>query len=691
MDWHDIVWIAGQWIDHAGWLHPYMGKILLSLLVTGWLTWLSIQAGCRVLSRIAGGHEMTALERTVFGAGLGLGLLSMLSLLLGAAHLWYAGLFWVLLLLLTLAIWVRPIPVRDRAPWASIVGRPGLSHLVLLLCFIVFLAGEMNPEISYDALYYHLAVPNLYRVSHQIVNVPTMMFSNFVIMIQTLYGLALTVGNAMVAKLLHGVMGGLLLLAFAAFARRYLSPGAGVMAGVIFFSIPMVGFNISTAGIDVGWTFFQFLAMFALIRSLEYEPVSGPHRSWTIVAGLFMGLAMSCRYLGWLALPLACTVIYVHRVFNEQRASRGAIQEMGWFAGAAVLVSVPWLMKNLFFHGNPIYPLGGMWLGWPTIHQEQWAAFLQDTRSRVFTATTQSWLDFGQFIVRHPWDLTMHGSSTNDFIGPVLLCLLPVLLLGRPAAYPLPQLRLYLALLWTMWLFTNTIPRYGMPALALLSVVLAESLVSLPLLRWQHRLLSLGIVVLACTNLYWQALDLHVQGGWQVVKGAVSEEEYLKQGHGSSYRVPPFAALTWMNRHLDQRAKVLFVGEARSYYLDRASIPSSLLDLQPLVRWSNEAADAETLWRRLKAEGATHLFLNYGEALLREEYQPFRWTAHGWATFQGFWDRHVRLLWFEESDDASDPRGLYVYQLLDESESNRPHAIPANPFLRWAPGGPGFR
>ena len=65
---------------------------------------------------------------------------------------------------------------------------------------MVFLFGSLSPEIFYDSLHYHLAVPNLYRLHHGIYNEPNFAYAGFVMSVQMVWGFALTLGNENTAK-----------------------------------------------------------------------------------------------------------------------------------------------------------------------------------------------------------------------------------------------------------------------------------------------------------------------------------------------------------------------------------------------------------------------------------------------------------------------------------------------------------
>jgi len=67
--------------------------------------------------------------------------------------------------------------------------------------------------------------------------------------------------------------------------------------------------------------------------------------------------------------------------------------------------------------------------------------------------------------------------------------------------------------------------------------------------------------------------------------------------------------------------RLLFIGETRPYYFSRDAVAPHPIDVHPLSRWVHEATSAESLIRRLTAEGITHVVLNVREfRRVREKY-----------------------------------------------------------------------
>src|SRR5262249_12248683 len=131
---------------------------------------------------------------------------------------------------------------RVDSQGSELLGPWSFVWLVVLLLFAgLFLAGAAIPELFFASLFYHLGVPNLVRLEHRIYKLP-LAYSTFIMTAHMLWGFALTLGNELAPKLLNVTLGAGLAAAFAAYGQRWLSRGSGLLAGVLFLSMPVTGY-----------------------------------------------------------------------------------------------------------------------------------------------------------------------------------------------------------------------------------------------------------------------------------------------------------------------------------------------------------------------------------------------------------------------------------------------------------------
>ena len=686
---------------HFSLWHMYSLKALGSLALAAWIVWAAIQYGARLLARMSPVSPISRLEKHVFSAALGFGILSFSTFALGVLRLWYASVFWLLLIVATgWLVWKRSAepttparqtfseasPYRARASRVCL-GSPAMRGWqwfaagLLAITAVIFLVGDLSPEVFYDSLHYHLAIPNLYLISHRIYDQPNVAYSSLVMTVDLAWGFALTVGNEITAKLLHGAAALLLMASFVAFERRYLTPGAGMLGGLFFLSMPLVGMNATTAGTDIAVSALQSIAIFTLVRALVETHEEPQTRHWLRLSGVFTGLTASCKYTCLPAIPVACAVIVWWKRYRERREWKAIARQVTIFAVPAVLVVIPYFVKNIIFHHNPVYPFAATFWGEPRLSLENWRNLASDTQPRRFGDFTNA-RSLVQLTL-HPWLITMTGRTSLDFIGPVLLGLLPVTLLARPSGKAYGLLTRYCLGLWAVWFLTTSTARFAMPLFAMASLVVADALLRTGGGVFKRTVLALSLAIVA-TNLYFMVFFIANSENWRVLFGQLSERNYLADAH-PTYPAPSYEAFEWMNQHLPAGSKVLQVGDTRTLYTRVPVVPSSAYNNQMIMEVA-QAPTADAMARRLREQGITHIFINFGEAVATESYDLFPWDPRSWAVLEEFWSRYPQLIWVSYRPDPANLKGLFVFKLRSDEESKQPLLPPSpNPLVRWKP------
>jgi hypothetical protein len=379
----------------------------------------------------------------------------------------------------------------------------------------------------------------------------------------------------------------------------------------------------------------------------------------TVLAGLLTGLAASCKYPGFVLVPLAAAIfLWQYR----KRPSREALAELMRFCIPAMLVLSPILIKNWVFHGNPVYPFAGTWWGEPRIDPARWRFFLLDISrpdlSRMFLSP-EAFLSFWLT----PWFDRMNISPFALKVGLPFLITLPLVFVARSRSQAVSLLKRFAVPLWMVWICTMTSPRFGLPFLAVLTPLIADAAVRFGK-KFEVRGLVVGVILAgSLTNLYFAGKLIALTGSWRVVAGQESAARYLSEMR-PGYQFPPYEAIQWMNANLPRDSKILFVREARSFYTRLPVIASAFTDPQPLEETARRSVNAEDMSRSLAEAGITHLFLNYPEAMRMEPYAIPRLDARSQKVVLDFWREHTRLIWRKESDNGEEPQALYVYELI---------------------------
>lgn len=603
---------------------------------------------------------MNLCEEISFSAALGLVVFAQVVLGLAVAGLLYRAAV-VALLLVSTGLGVWSLIVNPREPQAGPVFKPGVadSFAMLLLgaALLLGLAGALSPEVFYDSLVYHLAVPNLYAIKHRLTDMPYNLLSNNFQLHVMLYTAGLLLKDEFVPKVTNYAAGVLSVLALLGLAQRHVTPRAGLWAALIFFTMMQTLVSSWSSGTEMLLAYFSLTALAAVLR---YEP--GVSR-WLFLGAVLAGAAMAVKATGLLP-ALAVALVLAYRLRDRQGAARRALLLFVLVAAVPVL---PWLVKNQVYRHNPVYPFLTSVFGTPAGADPQKIQLFISENHQLGGPGAVDWLT-------RPWKITMGDVVNSQFFSPLFLFLLPLLFLLGPSGPASQALWLYFLTIWLLWSSTSTLVRFLMPAYPAAALLMAAALEGRT-----HAVLKKALsvtVLLSCAlGLYWAGWIYYSQGLWQPLTGLVTGREYLSSTR-PAYAFSHYAAIEFINDKLPPRAKTLIVGDARSYYFRKDFVVSSVFDKTPAVEWAAASGDGDELYARMKAEGVTHLLVNTSEAIrLGRSYGIFYWDERTRGVFNDFWNRHLREVFArDEREDGNLVNRVAVYELV---QALPPGASPA--------------
>lgn len=642
---------------------------------------------------------MTRIEHLLISAGIGAGTISLVLLGLGITGLWQPaflrGIFYVsagsclvqILLNMRRRHGEGSAEQYDpgRAPTQQ--ERPGILQGValgfILLAVVMNVLATAAPVTSYDALVYHLALPKLFLLRGQITPTPENLYSGIPFGIQMLYGLTLALANENLASLLLCSFGVFTALAIWALLRRHASNYAGVLAALFYYLCPLVLYGSWQSGIDLGGGFYLTLALTALSLGLQTSRET-ESRAWPVATGIFLGLAMGVKYT---FLPIAGAFVLVVFWLRRRSGNTAALKEAAMTATIAAVVFMPWLIKNLFFYGNPVYPFFNNFLGW--VSPADWKGFLVDAHSRNLAQTFGSVFGWKGFLSQ-PWTMSINSRGIDDWPGLLFLMFIPWALCLRwgiseadesnsPAWTAIAVLAMAGYLVWSL---TSEIARFLVMALPFASCLAALAIVRAPIGGWFRHAIW-GLVLLPSTYNFLVTFKMGMEfasGRWPQLIGIYNRSTYLKQQH-MGYGAPHYAAMEYINQNLPPDAKVLFIGEPRTFYCERDFVAATVFDNNPFWVAAGEAKTAEDLLASARKLGITHIFVNaislysYSD---RPAVMPRDIIAG--KIFNDFWNYYTEQLFenISKSADGKTAGWLTVYKLRDRPNDD-PGTFPQNP------------
>lgn len=576
---------------------------LLDLLVAGAIVCVGVGIGSHCLPN---SQEVSPVERLVLGAGIGLGVLGLAVLALGLVGGYHRGLIWGLLIV-GLALSSRTVSQVVGTVRKSGVELPsgwlykflaGFLAVMLLLT----LPQALLPPTAWDSLVYHLTGPKLDIQAHRHLPDVDIVHLGFPALMEMLYTMGLLLKGPAVAQVIHWAFTVLTLLLLYALALRHFDARVAWLSMALLYSAPTIVLLSSWAYIDAALMFYGLAAVHVLLRWRESRD-----GRWLLMAGVFCGLAMGTKYTAaGLTFALGAFILWDERAEGWRKSVRDALS----FGGMATIVTLPWLVKNWAFLGNPLYPFlfGGRY----------WDAFRQSWYGRPGTglAYTEPWR-----LLTVPWEMTVSATEGRTgfaaTIGPLFLIGLVVLIfVWRQASEreknTLTALVFISLVQYIIWLVGVALSaplmqtRLLLPVFPLLSIMAAYALDRVNALRrpafavdW---ILSIVVVLSLSLTLLGAVMDFAHVHPLTYLTGWESKDRFLKRRLGAHY-----AVMDYINRELPDQARLYFWWEPRSYYCNRECRPDAILDA--FVHLVHRFDTAPAIAEYLKGQGYTHVLL----------------------------------------------------------------------------------
>lgn len=586
-------------------------------------------------------------EEFPFATSLGLGALSIITLILGAIKLFYPAAIYITTFILFISTIkeLREIIREIFNCWEKRDASKLDIPQVLLLCLIgvtalVLLAGTFTPPISYDGLAYHLGVPKIYIKEHGIVPLPYHVYSNFPFNMEMLYAYSiLLTGNEILAKMFHFLTTILICFALYSFGKKYFDHKIGLLSAAIFINIPLVGQLSVLCYNDLGLALFIFLSIFAFINWLSSSEKEKPN--WLFLCGILAGLALGIKYFAitflFIFLTFAIGIKSAFTPTSEHKTSRTA-KNLIIFIGSSFCVFLPWMVKNLIITGNPVFPFlfpifgGGNWTPY------EYQRFLAVHLSNIFT--------FKEFFYQI-WNML-----TNPGFGLSFVLILPFVFILKKQDAKIKFFLVYALYYYLTWFFfTHRVDRFILPLYAFLSLIVAYTLFNLP--RKPRILASSFLSVIMAFNVLILIVIAENTGFAEMFSGIKNKETYLEE------KLYYYPAIKYINEELPASSKILFIGDNQTYYCEKPLLANSPLDRNIIVETVRSSKNAEDIKNKLRVMGITHIYYNASEVKRTQEtYSAFDWKDKEEYTFIDFMENHTKKL-FEKN-------GCFILELIND-------------------------
>jgi len=465
----------------------------------------------------------------------------------------------------------------------------------------------LAPEIQYDALQYHLALPRRFLEAGRIYLADPWPHTNFHLAIEMLFVPAMAVGGDGAAKLLNWQFFPLLLV---------LTRTAALSAGATGIASHLPWLVIASSPLFsqvAGQTFTDCGAACAITSAIILR--LGP-RPPAFAIGALVGAAGAVK-IPSLAYGLALLPFL---------APRGRLMAAcaGW-----ILPIVIWPLKSFLLTGTPF---GGIAL------TGIWPAFLQGETIIDFLRSG-NWTPPGH----HSLWLTLPLTLLNKCVAvgfefsPFLTVLVPFALLPGPARPPF--LRRALMASFALWPFTGGGQiRFLVPfiPLALTTAVAGNRLDSLA----PQKLLRIGAVFIALLGLYRTCNFLYlVSGPANTALGLENPRAYLER---LITPTPIYMKAAGLINDSARLGRPYLTGDIKSYYWPRRTRNDSQFLNPLLLRWARDSHTPREISAKFRQSGLGCVANNLGGAITLDDLSGgYRWTSRSLDVLQRFWAFHM--------------------------------------------------
>lgn len=515
--------------------------------------------------------------------------------------------------------------LRGQIPF-GILAR-GIASLTMALFVMAMALGAMLPSVDFDVKEYHIQGPKEWFMNGAIEMLPHNVYTSFPFLTEMFHLLGMELSSdwylgALAGKLALMTFAPLTGLAVFAAADRLFDRRAAWAAMLIHLSTPWT-YRISIiAYAEGGLTFFLMtttLAVIIRVQSQQSESeltdneqttdtVPQPNMAGRLTAliGLLAGSAMACKYPGLLSVVFPAALVLLLLEWKSHRSgplARRAAKMLLIFGVGCFITIGPWLLKNLYETGNPVYPLLNS-----VFHGIDWTPILEANWKHAHSPDHYQPFDL---LVKF-YDVTLK----SDWLSPLMFSLAPLAFLTSRNRRFIFGLWLYVGFLFlSWWTLTHRLDRFWIPLIPIVAVLGGAGVWWTTHQLWRY---AAGAFVALCV-LFNLGFITTVNCGLNTWLGDLTEVR-----DESEFTAEPVAYLNRMRLPTD--AKVLFVGEAQVFDAQVPLVYNTVFDISIFEQWcsANEPGVAvadqnmkptDEIRKRLRDEGITHILVNWQEIL----------------------------------------------------------------------------
>lgn len=216
--------------------------------------------------------------------------------------------------------------------------------IIVVVAALVNLLGAFGPELGFDALWYHLPIAKIYLHARGVFHIPggLLYYSAMPRLAEIMFIPLIKLFGDTGPHLLNWSAGVGTAVLIYKISRKYLDQLFSLLAVIIWYVTPLVGWQSGSGYIDLIRTFWETLAIL-LILNKRY-----------VFSGLVFGLAISTKTLSLGTIPILTFIVWL---------DSKKIRKVILFVICSLFVSLPWYLLSFLNTGFPFFPIGSATLG----------------------------------------------------------------------------------------------------------------------------------------------------------------------------------------------------------------------------------------------------------------------------------------------------------------------------------------
>jgi len=446
-----------------------------------------------------------------------------------------------------------------------------ILFLAIFLFFVVLnLIAALAPELGYDALWYHLTLPKIYLLTHQIRYIAggVLYYSVMPRLAEMFFGVGLSFDpSGTFSRLIHLSFGLAWFTGIFMFLRLFLSRRYSLILAVMIYGTILVSWLSQTAYVDLIVAFYCLLSCWGFFRYLKSKD-----QFFLDLSAIFMGLNLASKLYGLII--YAVLLLFILIKAGWKKALR--------FAAIAFLFGLPFYLQAFLATGNPIYPVFS----------------IRDSALETYLAgyqTVKEWLLHAWWVLlpRLLWRTLVYDFT--PLFGLVLI--LPLVKNWQKMLLPLGIFFVFF-ILWSMVPVQE--PRYFLVILPLLALLIGFFMENFAFKFFRMLAICFMLAVLILNG---AKIFRDYQKTFPVVFGKVSRLEYLQENLPQTLNF--YDADGYFKNHLGAQDKVLTAEIGNLFYVDFPFWDWSFIPAR--VEWLQSA---QILQKNLKDNGFTYVLLD---------------------------------------------------------------------------------